>query len=101
MVKLVIYVPETHADAVREALGRSGAGKFGHYEYCSFSINGFGRFRPLKGAHPTIGQIGKVETVREERIETVCGRAELKKILTAVKKVHPYEEIAFDVYPLI
>ncbi len=101
MVKLVVFVPETHADMVRKAMGEAGAGVVGHYSFCSFSVKGTGRFKPEKGAHPAIGQIGKLEEVSEERIETVCEKKDLEKIIKAIKSVHPYEEIALDVYPLV
>ena len=67
--KLVIYVPLDHADKVREAIGQAGGGKLGKYSFCSFSTCGVGRFRPDEGAHPTIGEVGKLEQVEEERIE--------------------------------
>lgn len=101
VVKLVVFVPEKHADAIREALSKTGAGKVGDYEYCTFSTKGIGRFLPLETAHPTIGEVGKLEVVPEERIETVCYKKDLGRIITAVKKVHPYEEVALDVYPLV
>ena len=101
VVKLVIFVPENHADAIREALGKNGAGKVGDYEYCTFSTKGIGRFLPSKKAQPAIGEVGELETVPEERIETVCYKKDLDKIITAVKKAHPYEEVALDVYPLV
>jgi hypothetical protein len=100
-VKLVVFVPETHADTVREAMGKAGAGIVGDYKYNTFSIKGMSRFIPMEGAHPTIGKIGKLEKVKEERIETVCYKKDLEKIMHAVNKVHPYEEVAYDVYPLI
>lgn len=100
-VKLVIYVPETHADLVRKAMGEAEAGIVGDYKFCSFSVKGIGRYIPLETARPTIGTIGKLEEVAEERIETVCYKKDLDKIIAAVKKVHPYEEIALDVYPLV
>jgi len=100
-VKIVVFVPETHADAVRAAMGQAGAGLIGHYTHCSFSIKGIGRFMPLKTAHPTIGVIGNPAEVPEERIETVCYERNLDTIIAAVKKVHPYEEAAIDVYPLL
>ena len=100
-VKLVVYVPETHADIVRKAMGDAGAGIVGDYKFCSFSVKGIGRFIPLSTAHPTIGSIGKLEEVTEERIETVCYKDDLDKIIAAIKKVHPYEEVALDVYPLV
>lgn len=100
-VKLVVYVPETHGDVVREAMGKAGAGIVGDYEFCSFSVKGIGRYIPLKTAHPTIGKIGKLEKVVEEKIETVCYQKDLDNIIKAIKKVHPYEEVALDVYPLV
>jgi hypothetical protein len=101
IVKLVIFVPLTHADIVRRAMGDAGAGKLGNYTHCTFSTKGFGRFLPAEGAHPFIGEIGKEEVVEEERIETVCYKKDLEKIIAAIKKVHPYEELALDIYPLI
>lgn len=101
MVKIVIYVPQTHADVVRNALGENNAGLIGNYKYTSFSVKGIGRFIPLESAHPTIGEVGKMEEVLEERIETACYKKDLDKIIKAVKNVHPYEEIAIDVYPLV
>jgi hypothetical protein len=93
-------VPESHADAVREAIGKAGAGNIGNYSFCSFSSKGIGRFKPEKGAHPAIGGIGKLESVEEERIEAICNRCILKDVVAAIKKVHPYEEVALDIYPL-
>jgi len=100
-VKFVVYVPETHADIVRKALGDAGAGLVGDYKNCTFSVKGVGRYIPLKTAHPFIGKPGKLEEVLEERIETVCYKKKLDKVIKAIKKVHPYEEIAFDIYPLV
>lgn len=100
-VKIVVFVPETHAKIVREAMGEAGAGLVGDYKYCTFSVKGVGRYIPLKTAHPFIGKRGKLEEVVEERIETVCYKKDLKKIITAIKKAHPYEEVALDVYPLV
>lgn len=101
LVKLVVFVPGTHADAVRRAMGNSGAGKLGNYSHCSFSSSGIGRFKPLKGARPAIGKVGKIEEVKEERVECICERSRAKAIIATVKKVHPYEEVALDIYPLI
>ncbi len=99
-VKIVVGVPATHADEVREAMGDAGAGKIGDYSHCSFSVKGVGRFKPLAGAHPSIGEIGKIEEVAEEQIETVCLKKDLDKVIDAIKQVHPYEEIAISIYPL-
>lgn len=100
IVKIVVFVPESRADAVREAMGKAGTGKLGNYSYCSFSSKGIGRFKPEKGARPAIGEVGKLESVQEERIEAICGRDSLKDVVAAIKKAHPYEEVALDVYPL-
>ncbi|HVZ10852.1 MAG TPA: YqfO family protein [Candidatus Paceibacterota bacterium] len=99
-VKIVVFVPESHADVVRGAMGKAGAGKIGNYTFCSFSSKGIGRFKPEDGAHPAIGEVGKLESVQEERIEVVCDRNLLKDVVAAIKKVHPYEEVALDIYPL-
>lgn len=99
-VKIVVFVPETHTDIVRDAMGKAGAGKLGNYSHCSFSVKGIGRFRPEKGANPHVGEVGKSEEVAEERIEVTCPREILKTVIAEIKKVHPYEEIAMDVYPL-
>jgi len=98
--KIVVFVPETHAEQLREAMGNVGAGQIGNYSHCTFSVKGLGRFRPGMGANPTIGEIGKLEAVEEERIETVCSEGRLKDVLTAIRNVHPYEEPATDVYQL-
>ena len=98
--KLVVYVPISHADAVRTAMGEAGAGKFDHYSFCSFSSRGVGRFLPLPGAHPYIGKLGTLEEVEEERIEVAVAAEALHAVIAAMKKAHPYEEVAYDVYRL-
>jgi len=100
LVKIVVFVPLANADAVREAVGIVGAGKIGNYTFCSFSSRGVGRFKPGEGSHPAIGSVDKLESVEEERIEFVCDRDKVKEVIVEIKKVHPYEEVALDVYPL-
>ena len=73
----------------------------GNYTHCTFSVKGVGRFKPGEGAHPTTGVIGRLESVQEEKIEFVCERVLAKKVLEEIRRVHPYEEVPFDVYPLI
>lgn len=99
-VKIVVFVPETHADTVREAMGKAGAGNIGNYTFCSFSTKGIGRFKPEQGTHPTIGKIGAIESVAEEKIEAVREREKLQDVMKAIKQAHPYEEVAFDIYAL-
>jgi hypothetical protein len=100
-VKLVVFVPSTHADRVRQAMGDAGAGQIGNYGYCSFSAGGTGRFKPLAGANPAIGAVGAMEAVAEERIECVCDRALARAVIAAIRDAHPYEEVALDIYPLL
>jgi len=99
-VKFVVFVPIFHAEAVRQALGEIGAGKIGNYDFCSFSSRGTGRFRGNEKTNPTIGEAGKFEAVEEERIEAIVPREILKKVIEKVKEVYPYEEVAFDIYPI-
>ena len=99
-VKLVIFTPLSHANIVREALGKAGAGKIGNYDFCSFSTVGTGRFKGNENSNPAIGESMKHESVEEERIEVVVPRNILKNVIEVVKAVHPYEEVAFDIYPL-
>jgi len=100
-VKLVAYVPENYSEKVRKSMGAAGAGIVGNYTFCSFSVKGKGRYIPSENSHPTIGEKGKLTTVNEERIETVCQYQKLENIIKAIKKVHPYEEVAIDIYPLL
>lgn len=98
--KLVIFVPLSHADKVREAIGETGGGKLGNYSFCSFSTKGIGRFKPEAGAKPAIGKVGKLEQVEEERIEVTLDKAVIENVIAAIKRVHPYEEVAYDLWSL-
>jgi len=98
--KIVVYVPLTHAHAVRDAIGKAGGGRLGNYSHCSFSTRGIGRFRPEAGAHPAIGKVGHLEAVDEERIEVTCDSALVREVLAAISRAHPYEEPALDVWAL-
>jgi len=98
--KIVVTVPEDEADKLREAIGNAGGGKVGNYTYCSFSVKGTGRFLPIDGANPTIGQVGQLETVTEERIEITCDNDSVKEVVAAIREAHSYEEPAIDVYKL-
>lgn len=99
--KIAIYTPVSHADIVHETLARCGAGHIGNYDSCSFSTKGVGRFRGLADSNPYVGKPGKVEEAEEERIETICTIEMVDTIIEKIKKVHPYEEPAIDVYPLL
>lgn len=96
--KLVVYVPKTHLGRVRDALCAAGAGKIGRYDTCVFSVEGEGTFRGGEGTKPFLGERGKIETVREMRLETVFPRGLKRQVLQALRSSHPYEEIAYDLY---
>ncbi len=98
--KLIFTIPPPYAEKARKAIGEAGAGKLGNYSFCSFSVRGIGRFKPEKGANPAIGKVGKFEEIEEERIECQVDAEVVNDVLAALKKVHPYEEIAYDLYPL-
>ena len=99
-VKLVVFVPLSHCDIVRKALGEAGAGKIGNYDFCFFFTRGIGRFRGNENSNPRIGESAKYDSVEEERIVVVLPREILTTVIERIKSVHPYEEVAFDVYPL-
>jgi len=101
LYKIITYVPETHAAKLREAMAKAGAGRLGNYEACSFSSKGIGRFRPLKGAKPFLVKQGIIEEVKEERIEVVALKENVKKIIKVIRETHPYEEPAFEIIPLV
>ncbi|MFL6061261.1 MAG: Nif3-like dinuclear metal center hexameric protein [Marmoricola sp.] len=98
--KIVVFVPAAEAEKVRTALTDAGAGAIGDYDSASFSTPGEGRFRPLEGAHPTIGSVGELEVVEEVRVEVVADRGLRAKVLAAMFTAHPYEEPAYDVVEL-
>ncbi|QZY30332.1 Nif3-like dinuclear metal center hexameric protein [Nocardioides coralli] len=98
--KLTVFVPRADADQLRVALAEAGAGRIGDYEHASFSSLGEGRFRPLDGASPAIGEVGRIETVEEERVEVVLPRRLRTQVVAALLAAHPYEEPAYDVIEL-
>ena len=98
--KLVVFVPVADAEKVREAIHTAGGGRLGKYSRCSFSSRGTGRFKPEEGAHPSFGEIGKIEEVEEEKIEVLCEESVIRNVIEAMKTAHPYEEVAYDVYLL-
>jgi len=98
--KIVVFVPRGYEDKVRMAMGDAGAGHIGSYSHCSFAAQGFGSFIPLEGTSPFIGEQGKLTETEEIRLETIVPESLVNKVINGMLKVHPYEEVAFDVYPL-
>jgi hypothetical protein len=99
--KLVVFVPREALDPVRDALFEAGAGRIGAYERCSWYTAGTGTFRAGVGADPAIGEAGREERVSELRLETVYPEDRHDDVIAALRRAHPYEEPAFDVYPLL
>lgn len=101
MVKFVVFVPVSHAARVRTAIGAAGGGRYGNYAQCTFSAPGTGTFQPLDGSRPFIGTRGRTEEVAELRIEAIVPQATVGEVIAAARRAHPYEEMAYDVYPLV
>ena len=97
MYHIAFYVPETHAEKVKESMFQAGAGSIGNYEKCSFEYSGLGQFKPLAGATPFIGSEGELEKVKELKIEMVCVSENLSAAIAALKISHPYETPAYYV----
>ena len=100
LVKLVTFVPEDHVLQVREALFSSGAGHIGNYDNCSYNIAGQGTFKGGEGTNPFVGETGKLHIENEIRIETVIPREKINGCIRAMISAHPYEEVAYDIYPI-
>lgn len=98
--KFVVFVPPEAKEKVREAICAAGGGRYGNYACCTFNIRGTGTFRPLEGASPYKGKIGDLSYVEEIRMECIVSEEELQDLIYSVIEAHPYEEVAYDVYPL-
>lgn len=100
-VKIIVTVPVENVSEVRDALCEAGAGIIGNYTYCSMSTKCIGTFKPIDKANPYIGKKNNLEFVEEEKLEVVCDVDIVKKVITKLREVHPYEEPAIDIIPLI
>lgn len=100
LYKIAVYVPKGYEEELRNVLGNKGAGYIGNYSHCTFQLSGTGTFKPLEGTKPFIGNIGQIEYVDEYRLETIVSQSNLSKVVKAMIKAHPYEEVAYDIYPL-
>lgn len=99
-LKLVVFVPAGHEEAVRSAMAAAGAGHIGNYSHCTFQTPGTGTFLPLEGTDPFLGQQGRLEYAEEFRLETILPEGKAAAVVAAVKQAHPYEEVAYDLIPL-
>ena len=100
LLKLVTFVPVAQADEVRKALFDAGCGCIGDYDSSSYNLKGEGSFRALEGANPFCGQVGELHKESEIRIETILPAFKKSAVVKALLSAHPYEEPAFDLYPL-
>ncbi len=98
MYKLCFFVPESNLDNVKEALFTQGVGRIGDYDNCCWQVLGQGQFRPLLGSRPHIGSQGKVEHLSEWKVEMVCDDGLIQQAVDTLKRVHSYEEVAYEVY---
>ncbi len=99
--KLVWFVPREALDVTREAVFAAGAGRIGDYERCSWYTDGTGTFFGGEGTSPSLGQPGREQRVMELRVETLVPAELVEKVVAALKAAHPYEEVAYDLYPLL
>jgi hypothetical protein len=97
MYHISFYVPESHAEEVKQGMFAAGAGTIGNYDRCSFEIRGVGQFRPLTGSSPFLGTPGDLERVSELKIEMVCEKNALTASIAALRQLHPYETPAYCV----
>lgn len=100
MKKLVTFCPLDNAEKVRKAIFAAGAGHIGKYDCCSYNVSGEGSFRALEGANPFVGKPGKIHFEKEIRIETILPSYLVNQVVAAMVAAHPYEEAAYDIYPL-
>ena len=100
LLKLAVYVPASHADSVRNALFSAGCGHIGNYSHCSYNVEGYGTFKAGEGCNPFCGNIGELHKEEEVRIETILPSYIKGRVLSALSATHPYEEPAFDIFPL-
>ena len=100
-VKIFVTVPVENVDEVRKAMCVAGAGIIGNYTYCTTSTKSIGTFIPNDDANPYIGEQNKMEFVEEEKLEVICDVEKVKNVITKLREVHPYEEPAIDIVPLI
>ena len=98
--KLVVFVPKDSLELVDQAIFEAGGGEIGNYEECHFRILGTGTFKPNHSANPAIGELGKRTHVEEYRVEYLVNNHHVSSVLTAMKRAHPYEEVAYEIYPI-
>lgn len=100
-VKIIVTIPIENVEEVRNSICEAGAGIIGNYTHCSMSTKCIGTFKPNDKANPYIGENNKMEFVEEEKLEAVCDVNNVKNVVSKLREVHPYEEPAIDIIPLL
>ena len=97
MYQISFYVPLLDAEKVKSAMFEAGSGEHGNYTQCSWQTEGMGQFMPIHNAKPAIGEIDKIETIPEVKVEMICHKDKIKEVVTSMKNTHPYESVAYSV----
>lgn len=100
MYNIIVYVPETHLENVKKAMFNEGAGEFNGYDNCCWQIKGIGQFRAKEKSNPFIGEIDELYKIDEWRVEFIVEDRNIKQVISAMKKAHPYEVVAYSVIKL-
>ncbi len=100
-VKIFVTIPLENVEDIRKAICEAGAGIIGNYSYCTTSVKSIRTFKPNSQANPHIGERNILEYVEEEKLEVICDIENVKRVITKLREVHPYEEPAIDIVPLI
>lgn len=100
MYKLNYFVPVADKERTKQALFDIGVGRYDNYEHCSWESLGQGQFKPIKGANPHLGELDKLELVEEYKVELICNDELIREAIKTLKEVHPYEEVAYEVFKM-
>ncbi len=100
MHQISFYVPETDLEIVKNSMFAAGGGKFNNYENCAWQTLGTGQFKPIAGANPAIGEINKIQTIAEYKVEMLCRDDCLASVIVAMKSAHPYEQVAYSIFKI-
>lgn len=98
MYQISFYVPTEHAQVVKNVMFDAGAGQFDNYEQCAWQTVGTGQFKPVNNANPAIGELNKVETLEEVKVEMLCAKESIEQVVSLMKHAHPYEQVAYSIF---
>lgn len=101
MYHLIVYIPTTHLELVKNAILEAGAGNIGGYDYCCWQTKGLGQFRASEFNSPFVGEIGKIHKEEEYKVEFVVEEKYIKDVIKAMKETHPYEVVAYSVFQMV